>query len=891
MSAASLTDKHYHEFYSKYRDFDLIKDPMESAYGLWEIFRSLPKITKKLGYPSYDFIANNVRSTNLTYKRIAAAQLRDHDYGNIAQLIDNLIRVDDLVINRILQDIFSEKLCEAYLPQIKALAESAHAESRASAIALYQSMTCDKSDWKSEIPYLSDDEFSVKYSAYDRLANDYENVPKSYFINGMNVNCLEIQQICAQALVNHESYEIDLLMLDLIHNKDFILSKSAREYLKRKPDMYFNDLASHLETASAQTIGNMIDILILSERPEVYDLLTRTYDVAKAHAVRDKIFAKLRSDKSPSATRFFMSLLLAQAHTTYFTTNLISILGKRDLSEHSKTLIELAPTVKHSLNDLEVCQLVAKLKNSEGTECLLGIIKDCEEDKSTIDPQKILILLARELKPKSEYCDIVIQKAVQHRATGLLPEFKKLVEKTRNKAFRDKLSSAIEALSTEQELFPEAAKTSVSESKPQPTTSNTSNNPIYQLITGGNVDEVSAYPASELLDVLHELSEHPKRFDARTIFEILTDKNLDVIPLCIRWIQSGSRCRVDDARQHMNIMESPPLKELYKLCQDLHANTGEILKVLDHHSDMVDPEELKSIYNAAHVAYRKNKLSNDTEQLEKAKRIAKKLLGLRAKVSCKDLISDADWWKDHDIDIYIHPLWIRKSADAVASLEASLVESIKIGRSASALRCASALGNKVDLIHNPFTKLMVLLGAQTFSKDDVKSYVRSCTELNCSDHNYSSIKLATYGHRSVGDKTVVALQHLPIQFLDKLQEDFDDLDHVQRSIYSAVCAVRTHKASEDNLLSMAVYEPTDPKRARNVVRGLGRLKSKKAIETIIRMLNEDDFPLKRACLDALKKIGDPAVIPHLKSQRGNLNKALQTVCVNVIESLEANQLA
>lgn len=56
MSAVSLTDKHYDEFYSKYSDLDLIKDPMESAYGLWEIFRNLPKITKKLGCPSYGFI-------------------------------------------------------------------------------------------------------------------------------------------------------------------------------------------------------------------------------------------------------------------------------------------------------------------------------------------------------------------------------------------------------------------------------------------------------------------------------------------------------------------------------------------------------------------------------------------------------------------------------------------------------------------------------------------------------------------------------------------------------------------------------------------------------------------------------------------------------------------
>ncbi|MAQ25208.1 MAG: hypothetical protein CMK83_13450 [Pseudomonadales bacterium] len=129
MSAASLTDKPYDEFYIKYRDFDLIKDPMESAYGLWEVFRNLPKITKKLGYPGYDFIAEKVRSTNLTGKRIAGAQLRDHNYGNISELIDYLIRVDDLVINRILHDIFSEKLNEAYLPRIKALAESTHAES------------------------------------------------------------------------------------------------------------------------------------------------------------------------------------------------------------------------------------------------------------------------------------------------------------------------------------------------------------------------------------------------------------------------------------------------------------------------------------------------------------------------------------------------------------------------------------------------------------------------------------------------------------------------------------------------------------------------------------------------------------------------------------------
>ena len=775
--------------------------------------------------------------------------------------------MDDLVINRILQDIFSEKLSEAYLPQIKALAESAHAESRGNAIALYQSMTCDESDWKSEIPYLTDEAFSVKYSAYERLANDYTNVPQSYFVNGMSIDYLEIQQICAQALVNHESYEIDLLMLDLIHNKDFILSKAAREYLKRKPDMYFDDLASHLETASAQTIGNIIDILVLSERPEVYDLLARTYEVAKAEAVRNKIFAKLRSDKNPSATRFFMSLFLAQVHTRYFETNLISILEKKDLSEYSRTLIELGPKVTHPMNDLEVCQLIAKLKSSEGTECLLGIIKDCEEDKSTIDPRRVLMLLAYELKPKSEYCKIVIKKAIQHRATGLLPEFKKLSAKARNKTFQDNLSSAIEALSTKQESPPKAAKSSISESKSQPIVAKESDSPIYQLITDGKVDEVSAYPTSELLDVLYELSEHPNRFDVRTIFEILEDKKVDTVPLCIRWIQSSSRRRVDDAVQQMNRMESPPLKELYRLSQDLHENTREILRVLGHRLDLVDPKALKSIYDRAHLAYKKHKLSNDTEQLKKAKRITKELLCLRAKILCKDLVGDAAWWKDHDIAMFIYALGVFKSADAVAPLGALIESGVRIEDS------ASALSNKMEFIQDPFLRLIVLLGSHRFSKDDVKSYVKSCPDLQYSEQNYSSLKLLANGKLSSNYKTVVAFQYLPIQFLDKLQEDFTELNNVTRIVYATVCSVRTHKGSEENLLSMAEYSLNISQPMSIVVRGLGRLKSKKAIEVIIRTLDEDSFSLKRACLDALKKIGDDSSsqVPTRELKQGAAN--------------------
>lgn len=305
MTAAALVDQQYKALFADLDTSFSSMDPMGKVFALWGLKRQLKGFAYAHGLPTLVFFENVAKNGDELSRQLALELL----YRPDAAVDDRLLRLfhhsGDTSASLQLVWLISQRKISGCEDILQALESHPDDSVRKQAIIVRRQLYGPQ-PWRADFHHTRDESSSVRQEAYERLAAHGQDVPLFIWQQAYEDSDTEIRKIAIQQLAKHSGDFIDAVMLDAITNKEFVIAKAAREYLKRDPDRFFDHLAGLLPDSRAQTTNFALDVLCRSKKPEVFDLLIQTYDNAKSEDVRKKVMVEMQKNKSTESTRFFV---------------------------------------------------------------------------------------------------------------------------------------------------------------------------------------------------------------------------------------------------------------------------------------------------------------------------------------------------------------------------------------------------------------------------------------------------------------------------------------------------------------------------------------------------------------------------------------------------------
>ncbi len=305
MTAAAIIDQQYKKLFL---DFNF---PAEKSYTFedfkysWAASTHVREFSASFGYPTQNFY-RWVASERNPHQMNIALQLLHRSPGEVdEQVIRLFFSTSDRDALRWIVRIIADRNLVSCVDLLDALQAHSDDDVRGSAIAA-KSLLVGPLPWQVDYEKTKDISSVVRLDAYERLAKNDQGVPVLVWLRAQDDSNIDVRRIAISQLAKHDNATIDSIMLDAIKDKDFVVAKAAREYLKKDPDRFFHYLVDVAQNSRAQTTIFALDVLCRSKSAAVIDVLRDTYRNAKSVEVENKILVEMQKIKSDESTKFFL---------------------------------------------------------------------------------------------------------------------------------------------------------------------------------------------------------------------------------------------------------------------------------------------------------------------------------------------------------------------------------------------------------------------------------------------------------------------------------------------------------------------------------------------------------------------------------------------------------